>query len=193
MKKQLKFQECDEDNMKNDLTKAVFGNTLFKTATLSEHLQMLNDMNLLNIGELAEIAISKTSKVDRCAINQEGYDLINGLEIKHAQTHERSAKGNTMSAWISIKNKTGDILAVVSESKTKKQYFFNLPYNYYKSFNANATYSIHHNLNTSAIIFNFWDETTGDTIIASVRKTSLNTIDVMTTATFSNGRVVVMS
>lgn len=137
-KKQLILQGCDEDNMKNDLTKAVFGNALSKSATLSEHLQMLNDMNLLNIGELAEIAISKTSKVDRCTVNQEGYDLVNGLEIKHAQTHERSAKGNTMSAWISIKNKTGDILAVVSESKTKKQYFFNLPHNYYRSFNANA-------------------------------------------------------
>jgi hypothetical protein len=62
-----------------------------------------------------------------------------------------------------------------------------------QSFNANATYSITHNLNTSAIIFNFWDETTGYIIIPSVRKTSLNTIDVMTTATFSNGRVVVMS
>ena len=62
-----------------------------------------------------------------------------------------------------------------------------------QSFNANATYSINHNLNTSAIIFNFWDENTGDIIIPSVRKTSLNTIDVMTTATFSNGRVVVMS
>ena len=62
-----------------------------------------------------------------------------------------------------------------------------------QSFNANATYSIHHNLNTSAIIFNFWDENTGDIITPSIRKTSLNTIDVMTTATFSNGRVVVMS
>jgi hypothetical protein len=62
-----------------------------------------------------------------------------------------------------------------------------------QSFNANATYSISHNLNTSAIIFNFWDENTGDIIIPSIRKTSLNTIDVMTTATFSNGRVVIMS
>lgn len=62
-----------------------------------------------------------------------------------------------------------------------------------QSFDANATYSITHNLNTSAIIFNFWDETTGDIIIPSVKKTSLNTIDVMTTATFSNGRVVIIS
>ena len=62
-----------------------------------------------------------------------------------------------------------------------------------QSFNANATYSIIHNLNSSAIIFNFWDENTGDIIIPSIRKTSLNTIDVMTTATFSNGRVVIMS
>jgi hypothetical protein len=62
-----------------------------------------------------------------------------------------------------------------------------------QSFNANATYSIAHNLNTSAIIFNFWDETTGNIIIPSIKKTSLNTIDVMTTATFSNGRVVIIS
>lgn len=62
-----------------------------------------------------------------------------------------------------------------------------------QSFNANATYSITHNLNTSAIIFNFWDETTGNIIIPSIKKTSLNTIDVMTTATFSNGRVVIIS
>lgn len=62
-----------------------------------------------------------------------------------------------------------------------------------QSFNANATYSITHNLNSSAIIFNFWDENTGDMIVPYIKKTSLNTIDVMTTATFSNGRVVIMS
>ena len=62
-----------------------------------------------------------------------------------------------------------------------------------QSFNANATYSITHNLNSSAIIFNFWDENTGDMIVPYIRKTSLNTIDVMTTATFSNGRVVIIS
>lgn len=61
------------------------------------------------------------------------------------------------------------------------------------SFIANATQSISHNLNTSAIIFNFWNEDTGEPAIVNVRKTGLNTIDVMSTVTVMNGRVVIMS
>lgn len=61
------------------------------------------------------------------------------------------------------------------------------------SFLANATQSITHNLNNSAIIFNFWNEATGDSPVVNVRKTGLNTIDVMSTVTVMNGRVVIMS
>jgi hypothetical protein len=61
------------------------------------------------------------------------------------------------------------------------------------SFGANATQSITHNLNTSAIIFNFWNEDTGAPAVVNVSKTSLNTIDVMSTVTVLNGRVVIMS
>jgi len=61
------------------------------------------------------------------------------------------------------------------------------------SFIANATQSITHGLNTSAIIFNFWNEDTGNPATVNVRKTGLNTIDVMSTVTVLNGRVVIMS
>ena len=61
------------------------------------------------------------------------------------------------------------------------------------SFLANATQSITHNLNNSAIIFNFWNEATGDSPVVNVRKTGLNTIAVMSTVTVMNGRVVIMS
>ena len=125
--------------MKNELTLAVFGeNKLNETNTLSEHITLLNKLKLINIGELAEIAISKTSNIDRCAPCNEGYDLVNGVEIKHGQTHPESIRGNTLKAWISIKNKTGNIYAVVTETLTAKQYFFRFPTRYYNGFNANA-------------------------------------------------------
>lgn len=125
--------------MKNDLTLAVFGKRkLNSTGTLSDHIKMLNDLNLINIGELAEQAISKTSNISRCDPCNEGYDLVNGVEIKHGQTHARSIRGNTLRAWVSIKNKTGPIFAVITETITSKQYFFRFPKSYYKDFNANA-------------------------------------------------------
>ena len=44
------------------------------------------------------------------------------------------------------------------------------------SFGANATQSISHNLNSSAIIFNFWNEDTGFPATVNVHKYDLNTI-----------------
>ena len=61
------------------------------------------------------------------------------------------------------------------------------------TFTANATQSIVHNLNSSAIIFNFWNEDTGMPATVNVHKYDLNTIEVMSTVTVTNGRVVIMS
>ena len=61
------------------------------------------------------------------------------------------------------------------------------------SFGANATQSIAHNLNSSAIIFNFWNEDTGFPATVNVHKYDLNTIEVMSTVTVANGRVVIIS
>jgi len=61
------------------------------------------------------------------------------------------------------------------------------------SFGANATQSISHNLNSSAIIFNFWDEDTGFPATVNVHKYDLNTIEVMSTVAVANGRVVIIS
>ena len=61
------------------------------------------------------------------------------------------------------------------------------------SFISNATQSITHGLNTSAIIFDFWNEDTGYREYPDIVKTGLNTIDVMSTSTIMNGRVVIMS
>ena len=61
------------------------------------------------------------------------------------------------------------------------------------SFFSNATQSITHNLNSSSIIFNFWNDDTGEPAVVNVKKTGLNTIDIMSTVTVLNGRVVIMS
>jgi hypothetical protein len=61
------------------------------------------------------------------------------------------------------------------------------------SFPANVTQSITHGLNSSAIIFNFWNEDTGLPATVNVYKSDLNTIQVMSTVTVLNGRVVIIS
>jgi hypothetical protein len=62
-----------------------------------------------------------------------------------------------------------------------------------QSFTGGVTYSITHNLNTQAIVFNMWDETTGELIVPEVKKTSVNDIDVRSSVTIVNGRVVIIS
>jgi hypothetical protein len=120
--------------MNNALTRAVFGRKLNQTYTLSEALGMLNDMELIQIGELAELAISKHAGVDLCEKNCPNIDTVTGKQIKHAQTHpERGA----MKAFFSI-NTTAPILLVVSENLTKQQYYFYIPYKEYRHMNANS-------------------------------------------------------
>jgi len=55
-----------------------------------------------------------------------------------------------------------------------------------------TTYSIAHNLNTTATIINTWDETTGELIITDAVKTNINNIDISTTTTLSSVRIVVV-
>lgn len=63
-----------------------------------------------------------------------------------------------------------------------------------QSFTAGITYSFSHNLNSDAIVINIWDESTGDFIGgASIKKTSVNVVDVRSSVTISNGRVVVLA
>lgn len=62
-----------------------------------------------------------------------------------------------------------------------------------QSFVANFTYSVTHGLDSYAIIYNIWNEITGEPIMVSVKKTGLNTIDIMSTDDLINARVVIIS
>ena len=61
------------------------------------------------------------------------------------------------------------------------------------SMSAGVTYSVSHNLNSTAILVNTWDEDTGELILLNVSKTSNNIIDVNSVSTLSNVRFVVMA
>ena len=61
-----------------------------------------------------------------------------------------------------------------------------------QSFSAGVTYSISHNLNSYAIVFNLWDDSNGELIVADVYKTSVNSVNVKSSVSISSGRVVVI-
>ena len=55
-----------------------------------------------------------------------------------------------------------------------------------------TTYSIAHNLNTTATVVSTWNETTGDLITIDVVKKTSNNIDISTATTLSSVRIVVV-
>lgn len=113
--------------MNNVLFESIFGDTLKSSMTLEKAIRVLSAHDLINIGELAELAISKKSGVELCEKNTPEVDLVSGVQIKHAQTNPHSNSGRLL-AHISIKGTTAPILAVVTERKRNKQYFFHIPY-----------------------------------------------------------------
>jgi hypothetical protein len=110
--------------MINDLTKTVFGDKLDKSYKFSDVLAELDELDLLNHGELAELAISTKSGVQQCAKLTENIDLVSGKQIKHAKTYFRNG------SWIATvsRNTTAPMLIVITEQNTKKQYFLHIPY-----------------------------------------------------------------
>lgn len=111
----------------NVLFETIYGRHLRDTMTLEQAIHLLSSQNLINIGELAEIAISKKSGIELCDRNMPEVDLVSGVQIKHAQTNPYSNSGRLL-AHISIKGTRAPILAVVTERKRNKQYFFHIPY-----------------------------------------------------------------
>ena len=144
--------------MSNILLETVFGSQLKNKYTLEEAFEIFSEQNLIEIGELAEKAISKQSGVAQCDKNTPGIDLMSGKQIKHAQTNPEGNsiyKHNCLSAWFGIKNTSAPILLVVTERLTKQQYFFYIPYKAYSHVNANAI-SIPFELNGTPRRSNHW-------------------------------------
>lgn len=120
----------------NTLTKAIFKNRLNAQMSLSDAFDLLNSLNLINIGELAEQAISLTSGVELCSKNTPDVDLVTGKQIKHARVC-KSSSSDYYKAYITI-NTHSDILCVVTNPVTNDQYYLYIPYHAFKHYSANT-------------------------------------------------------
>ena len=125
--------------MSDILVETVFGNCLKEKFTLGEAITILKSKNLIDIGELAEQAISLMSGVEQCDKNMPYIDLVSGKQIKHARTNpEHAWSYSCLKANITIRGQNAPILAVVTERVTEKQYFFYFPYKAYQYQNGNT-------------------------------------------------------
>lgn len=125
--------------MVNDLTITLFGHkALNKQMSFKDTLSLLQDLDLIDIGELAEKAVAKKTGVKQTSKCQEGYDLENGWEIKHGQAH-LTAKGTQRNAYIAgMQNKMGTLRIVITERLTGKLYFFKVPFSAYRDYRSSS-------------------------------------------------------
>lgn len=119
--------------MVNDLTVALFGRTgLNKSMPVKDVLTMLQDLDLLNVGELAEKAIAKKIGVAQAERCNAGSDLVNGWEIKHGQARKVNRGARRCAYVAGLKNKHGLLRVVITELLTGRLYFFKIPYSAYQ-------------------------------------------------------------
>ena len=118
--------------MVNDLTVTLFGEqALNQKMTFKDTLSLLQELDLINVGELAEKAVAKKTGIEQTNRCHCSYDLINGWEIKHGQAR-LNRKGTQRNAYIAgMENKTGLLRVVITELLTGKLYFFKVPYHAY--------------------------------------------------------------
>jgi len=125
--------------MSNVLLETVFQDQLNHTMTLAQAFELFDSRNLIAHGELAEQAISIASGVDQCSKNTPGMDLVNGLQIKYAATnYATQGHSGTLKGHITKRGHRETILAVVTETETRKQYFFRFPHSSYRDLNGNT-------------------------------------------------------
>ena len=113
--------------MKDVLAETYFGPEINTQMSLMDAINLLRKHDLLNIGELAERAISVQSGVGLCDKNTPNIDTVTGKQIKHAQV-KRPASSDYYIAYISIKT-TAPILCVITNPISGLQYFLHIPYN----------------------------------------------------------------
>jgi hypothetical protein len=104
--------------------------------SLDNAINLLLSKNLINVGELAEQAISKKSGVAMCGKNTANIDLVSGVQIKYS-TVKKPASSKYYIAYISI-NTTAPILCVINNPVLNEQYFLHIPYRAFKHLSGNC-------------------------------------------------------
>ena len=122
--------------MKDFLASIVFGERY--TNGFQSLFDELRDLNLINIGELFELAVSKHSGIAMCPRNTPNIDLVTNYQLKNSQTYPEHLLKDKMYAYISVEKTTAPILAAVYERLTNKIYFFHFPPESYTYIQANT-------------------------------------------------------
>lgn len=124
----------------SQLYRTIFGSRLYQEFKLKDAILLLESKDLIDVGELAELAISKKSKIIRCSKNHPDIDLVSGKQIKHARTNPENPtyEGKNLVAYITTRNHKSTILTIVTERLTNKEYYFVFPYSSYSHVNANT-------------------------------------------------------
>jgi hypothetical protein len=100
--------------------------------TLEEAIEFLWERDLINVGELAEKAIARNSGLVQNRRNAKGSDFCDNSDSKYTSVyHGPVASYATVSG---IQNKGGVLRILVHEPKTKKNYYFLVPYKVYKPY-----------------------------------------------------------
>jgi hypothetical protein len=113
--------------MPNVLTQTIFGQQLTQHMSLHDAIELLIGKNLINVGQLAEMAISKKANVAMCSPCTPNIDLVSGVQIKYA-TVMKPASSDYYCAYIS-RNTTAPMCVIISNPmENNKQYFLYIPY-----------------------------------------------------------------
>ena len=116
--------------MINALTNAIFGKKRHTVMSLEDTIEFLIGENLINVGEFAELAISKKSNVAMCGRNTANIDLVSGVQIKYSTVKKPASRDDYM-AYISRRT-TAPMCIVVYNPIQNKQYFLHIPYSAHK-------------------------------------------------------------
>lgn len=108
------------------LENTMYQDLLSKQMTFKEALNIIRADSLLNIGELAERAISIKSGVKLCIRNTPNIDTVTGKQIKHV-TVKKPDSGKYYLAYITVRT-DAPILCVITNEVSNKQYFLYIPF-----------------------------------------------------------------
>mgnify|MGYP000084320414 CR=1 FL=1 len=121
--------------MNQQLISMAFSNYYRKELfTLEEALHFLGDRDLINIGELAEIAIQRKGKLKKNPRNTKGSDFKDKSDSKYVTvSHYITKLGSVSSCAVigGLRNKIGTLRVMVYEPLTDVNYFFKIPYRVY--------------------------------------------------------------
>ena len=122
--------------MNNVLTETLFGDMRQTRMSFEKAFNFLLSKDLINVGELAEQAISKKSGVAMCNKNTANIDLVSGVQIKYA-TVKKPASSDYYLAFISLRT-TAPILCVITNPVINQQYFLHIPYKAFRLVNGSC-------------------------------------------------------